>query len=148
MKCSASWVELLPWEGNWERPKSSPQPWRSSCRFVATYVPLVRVCLHVLSIVLLCLVVCHSMHDDDDDDDCLSLQSCEETCSHIEPCCVPAHMLTVRSGQSCKSKTCTWVCSTATPEPSAELSSFANSVVGASGCCRLCCSPKGCQTHQ
>ena len=83
------------------------QPCKSSSRFVATYLPLVTCCLHVLSIVLLCLVMCHGMHDDDDDDDddddgYVSLQSCEKTCSHIEPCCVPTHVLTLSSGQSCK----------------------------------------------
>lgn len=51
------------------------------------------------------LGVCHSMHDDDDDDDDdLSLQSCEETWSHIEPYYAVAHMLTASSGQSCKAR--------------------------------------------
>jgi len=42
-------------------------------------LPLVRRSQNVLSIVLLCLVMCRTMHDRDDDDDYVSLQPCEVT---------------------------------------------------------------------
>ena len=85
MKCSASWVKALPWEGTWQRPEMSLQPCRNSwtswsSRFAATYLPFVRRAQDIL--VLLCLVICHNMHDYGDADDCVCLQLYEVT----EPC--------------------------------------------------------------